>query len=61
MLNAGIPELSQSDLEYLNESFQVGKSEDEAKKWFMDQIDASIKLGWSTQLNWWIHNIAHKK
>ncbi len=62
MLSANIPELqSELDLLYLRDSLCVGKNEKEAENHFRAQIEESIKLGWSTQLNWWIHNIAHSK
>jgi len=49
------------DLEYLREAFSIGKSEEEAASFFRSLIDESLSGGWSTQLNWWIHLVAHRK
>ena len=61
MLSTGIPELkSPQDLEYLRESLCIGRTESEASEHFRRLVRESLRMGWSTQLNWWIHNIAHK-
>lgn len=62
MLSTGIPELkSAEDLCYLRESLCLGKTEEEAAEVFRGLIHESLRLGWSTQLNWWLHNLAHAK
>lgn len=61
MVLADIPELqSLSDLAYLKESFALDVTENMAAEMFRNLIDESLRLGWSTQLNWWIHNLVHK-
>ncbi|KAI9190138.1 Phosphatidylinositol 4,5-bisphosphate 3-kinase catalytic subunit alpha isoform [Blastocladiella emersonii ATCC 22665] len=60
MLSTGIPELQTvDDLSYLRDAFCLGMSEAEAAEEFQGLIYESIRLGWSTQLNWWVHNLAH--
>ena len=62
MLSTGIPELKASeDLYYLRDAFRLEMTDQEASQFFKDQIFESLRLGWSTQLNWWIHNLAHAK
>jgi hypothetical protein len=62
MLSTGIPELKAADdIDYLRDAFCLGKSEVEAGEEFRSLIFESLRLGWSTQLNWWIHNLAHSK
>ncbi len=61
MISTGIPELkSIEDIDYLKEAFSVGLSEEEAADAFKNLIMESIRLGWSTQLNWYVHNLVHK-
>jgi phosphatidylinositol-4,5-bisphosphate 3-kinase len=61
MISTGIPELtSHKDIYYLRDALCVGKTENEAREYFKTQISESLRLGWSTQLNWWIHNLAHR-
>ncbi|KJE93282.1 phosphoinositide-3-kinase gamma catalytic subunit [Capsaspora owczarzaki ATCC 30864] len=60
MLSTGIPELkSADDINYLRDALCLGKTEEEAAKEFKNLIFECLRLSWSTQLNWWIHNIAH--
>ncbi|KAI9139257.1 hypothetical protein BKA69DRAFT_1086883 [Paraphysoderma sedebokerense] len=62
MLTTGIPELrTVDDLAYLRDAFCLGLSEEEAADEFRSCIFESIRLGWSTQLNWWVHNLVHAK
>ncbi|KAJ1511186.1 Phosphatidylinositol 4,5-bisphosphate 3-kinase catalytic subunit gamma isoform [Coelomomyces lativittatus] len=62
MCNSGIPELaSYEDIYYLRDSFCLGLSEADAAVEFQNLILLSIRLGWSTQLNWWVHNLVHPK
>ena len=59
MISTGIPQLtSQEDLEYLIESFCIGKSEEEAKQIFQGLIIESLNTK-ATQLNFAIHILAH--
>ncbi|KAI9223248.1 hypothetical protein BC828DRAFT_437039 [Blastocladiella britannica] len=62
MLSTGIPELQTADdIAYLRDAFCLGLSESEAAEEFQNLIFESLRLGWSTQLNWWVHNLAHLK
>ncbi|KNE56070.1 hypothetical protein AMAG_01912 [Allomyces macrogynus ATCC 38327] len=59
MLSTGIPELQTvDDLTYLRDAFCLGMPEDEAAEEFQSLIFESIRLGWSTQLNWWYVSLA---
>jgi len=62
MLSTGIPELkSTEDIYYLRDALCLDKSEEEAAQEFRNLVFESLRLGWSTQLNWWIHNLAHSR
>lgn len=63
MLSTGIPELrAPEDIYYLRDALALDKStEQQAADEFRNLIFESLRLGWSTQLNWWIHNLAHGK
>lgn len=62
MLSTGIPELKTAeDIDYLRDAFCLDKNEVEAGEAFRALIFESLRLGWSTQLNWWLHNLAHSK
>jgi phosphatidylinositol-4,5-bisphosphate 3-kinase len=62
MLSTGIPELkSPEDIYYLRDSLCLGKTEEAAAQEFRNLIFESLRLGWSTQLNWWLHNLVHSK
>ena len=59
MLSTGIPQLtSQEDLDYLTESFCMGKDDNEAKQIFTGLINESLSTK-ATQLNFAIHILAH--
>lgn len=61
MLSTGIPELkSPEDIHYLRTALCLGMTEEEAAQEFRNLIFESLRLGWSTQLNWAIHNFVHK-
>jgi phosphatidylinositol-4,5-bisphosphate 3-kinase len=54
MLNTGLEELDNVEaLEYLKSSLSLHRSESEASEEFKSLINYSLKLGWSTQINWW--------
>ncbi|XP_043944471.1 phosphatidylinositol 4,5-bisphosphate 3-kinase catalytic subunit gamma isoform [Protopterus annectens] len=56
MLMTGMPQLtSKEDIEYIREALTVGKSEEEAKKHFLDQIEVCRDKGWTVQFNWFLH------
>ncbi|KAM9312943.1 phosphatidylinositol 4,5-bisphosphate 3-kinase catalytic subunit gamma isoform [Gastrophryne carolinensis] len=56
MLMTGMPQLtSKEDIEYIRDSLTVGKSEDNAKKHFLDQIEICRDKGWTVQFNWFLH------
>ena len=62
MLSTGIPELrSSDDIIYLRDALCLDLNEADAGQAFRDLIFESLRLGWSTQLNWWIHNLAHAR
>jgi hypothetical protein len=59
MLSTGIPQLtSQEDLDYLTESFCMGRDDTEAKQVFTGLINESLSTK-ATQLNFAIHILAH--
>lgn len=62
MLSTGIPELkSAEDIYYLRDALCLGKTDEDAAQEFKNLIFESLKMGWSTQLNWAIHNFVHSK
>jgi phosphatidylinositol-4,5-bisphosphate 3-kinase len=62
MLSTGIPELkSLEDIYYLRDALCLGMSEEAAAEEFENLIFESLRLGWSTQLNWWLHNLLNVK
>ncbi len=57
----GIPELrSVEDIEYLRDVLVLGKTEEQAAEHFRQQIQRCLKLQWSTQFNWFTHNLVHR-
>lgn len=61
MLSTGIPELRHaSDISYLRDALCVGMSEEMAAQEFRNLISESVRLGWSTQVNWYLHNLIHR-
>ncbi|XP_019364963.1 PREDICTED: phosphatidylinositol 4,5-bisphosphate 3-kinase catalytic subunit gamma isoform isoform X1 [Gavialis gangeticus] len=56
MLMTGMPQLtSKEDIEYIRDALTVGKSEEDAKKYFLDQIEVCRDKGWTVQFNWFLH------
>ncbi|XP_026095869.1 phosphatidylinositol 4,5-bisphosphate 3-kinase catalytic subunit gamma isoform-like [Carassius auratus] len=56
MLMTGMPQLtSKEDIEYIREALTVGRSEEEAKQHFLDQIEICRDKGWTVQFNWFLH------
>ncbi|KAK7883984.1 hypothetical protein WMY93_027107 [Mugilogobius chulae] len=56
MMLTGMRELSTAqDMKYLREVLQEGKSQDEARRHFLEQIDLCENKGWTVQTNWWFH------
>ncbi|XP_015207863.1 phosphatidylinositol 4,5-bisphosphate 3-kinase catalytic subunit gamma isoform isoform X2 [Lepisosteus oculatus] len=56
MLMTGMPQLtSKEDIEYIREALTVGKTEEEAQKHFLDQIEICRDKGWTVQFNWFLH------
>ncbi|XP_059703341.1 phosphatidylinositol 4,5-bisphosphate 3-kinase catalytic subunit gamma isoform isoform X3 [Haemorhous mexicanus] len=56
MLMTGMPQLtSKEDIEYIRDALTVGKSEEDAKKHFLDQIEVCRDKGWTVQFNWFLH------
>ncbi|KAM3832409.1 phosphatidylinositol 4,5-bisphosphate 3-kinase catalytic subunit gamma isoform [Vipera latastei] len=56
MLMTGMPQLtSKEDIEYIRDALTVGKHEDDAKKYFLDQIEVCRDKGWTVQFNWFLH------
>ncbi|XP_038597266.1 LOW QUALITY PROTEIN: phosphatidylinositol 4,5-bisphosphate 3-kinase catalytic subunit gamma isoform [Tachyglossus aculeatus] len=56
MLMTGMPQLtSKEDIAYIRDALTVGKSEEEAEKYFLDQIEVCRDKGWTVQCNWFLH------
>ncbi|XP_054843825.1 phosphatidylinositol 4,5-bisphosphate 3-kinase catalytic subunit gamma isoform isoform X1 [Eublepharis macularius] len=56
MLMTGMPQLtSKEDIEYIRDALTVGKSDEDAKKYFLDQIEVCRDKGWTVQFNWFLH------
>lgn len=56
MLMTGMPQLtSKEDIEYIRDALMVGRSEEDAKKYFLDQIEVCRDKGWTVQFNWFLH------
>ncbi|XP_066561021.1 phosphatidylinositol 4,5-bisphosphate 3-kinase catalytic subunit gamma isoform [Amia ocellicauda] len=56
MLMTGMPQLtSKEDIEYIREALTVGKTDEEAQKHFLDQIEICRDKGWTVQFNWFLH------
>lgn len=56
MLMTGMPQLtSKEDIEYIRDALTVGRNEEEAKKYFLDQIEVCRDKGWTVQFNWFLH------
>eukprot|EP00732_Lithocolla_globosa_P006773 Lithocolla_globosa_v1_NODE_8099_length_861_cov_126.538462.p2 type:complete len:109 gc:universal NODE_8099_length_861_cov_126.538462:509-835(+) len=61
MICSDLPELkSETDIDYVRSALFLGESEVDAKNSFEDLIAECIKSDWSTHLNWYIHNLAHR-
>uniref|UniRef100_A0A3P9K527 Phosphatidylinositol 4,5-bisphosphate 3-kinase catalytic subunit gamma isoform n=1 Tax=Oryzias latipes TaxID=8090 RepID=A0A3P9K527_ORYLA len=56
MLMTGMPQLtSKEDIEYIREALTVGRSEEEAQRHLLDQIEICREKGWMVQVNWFVH------
>ncbi|XP_065129548.1 phosphatidylinositol 4,5-bisphosphate 3-kinase catalytic subunit gamma isoform [Paramisgurnus dabryanus] len=56
MLMTGMPQLNSiEDIEYIREALTVGRTEDDAKQHFLDQIEICRDKGWTVQFNWFLH------
>ncbi|XP_055974480.1 phosphatidylinositol 4,5-bisphosphate 3-kinase catalytic subunit gamma isoform [Sorex fumeus] len=56
MLMTGMPQLtSKEDIEYIRDALTVGKNEEDAKRYFLDQIEVCRDKGWTVQFNWFLH------
>ncbi|XP_072509174.1 phosphatidylinositol 4,5-bisphosphate 3-kinase catalytic subunit gamma isoform [Notamacropus eugenii] len=56
MLMTGMPQLtSKEDIDYIRDALTVGKNEEDAKKYFLDQIEVCRDKGWTVQFNWFLH------
>uniref|UniRef100_A0A8D0CIF8 Phosphatidylinositol 4,5-bisphosphate 3-kinase catalytic subunit gamma isoform n=1 Tax=Scleropages formosus TaxID=113540 RepID=A0A8D0CIF8_SCLFO len=56
MLMTGMPQLtSKEDIEYIRDALTVGRSEEEAQRHFLDQIEICRDKGWTVQFNWFLH------
>lgn len=54
--HSGMPQLtSKEDIEYIREALTVGRSEDEAQRHLLDQIEICREKGWMVQINWFVH------
>ena len=54
-----IPELTEKDIEYLNQSLVLNYTTKEAEKFLDDKLKESID-SWSVPINFWIHYMANK-
>ncbi|XP_053718195.1 phosphatidylinositol 4,5-bisphosphate 3-kinase catalytic subunit gamma isoform [Synchiropus splendidus] len=62
MLMTGMPQLtSKEDIEYIREALTVGRSEDEAQRHLLDQIEICREKGWMVQINWFVHLVLGSK
>ncbi len=60
MVSTGIPEFrSLADLDYLKWALNVNATEEEAERWMESQIQLCLDRSWTTQINWWCHNVKH--
>lgn len=56
MLMTGMFQLiSKEDIEYIRDVLIVGKNEEDAKKYFFDQIEVCRDKGWIVQFNWFLY------
>ncbi|KAL8220976.1 UNVERIFIED_CONTAM: hypothetical protein K2H54_057067 [Gekko kuhli] len=56
MLMTGMPQLtSKEDIEYICDALTVGKNDEDAKRYFLDQIEVCRDKGWTVQFNWFLH------
>ncbi|CAL8242415.1 unnamed protein product [Merluccius merluccius] len=56
MLMTGMPQLtSKEDIDYIREALTVGRSEEEAQRHLLDQIEICREKGWMVQINWFVH------
>lgn len=54
--HSGMPQLtSKEDIEYIREALTVGRSEEEAQRHLLDQIEICREKGWMVQINWFVH------
>lgn len=60
MLRTGIPELTDpEDISYLRNALNLDMTDAAASRSFERLIDECLGLSWSTQINFWVHNLAH--
>uniref|UniRef100_A0A8C5BYM5 phosphatidylinositol-4,5-bisphosphate 3-kinase n=1 Tax=Gadus morhua TaxID=8049 RepID=A0A8C5BYM5_GADMO len=56
MLMTGMPQLtSKEDIDYIREALTVGRSEEEAERHLLEQIEICREKGWMVQINWFVH------
>jgi phosphatidylinositol-4,5-bisphosphate 3-kinase len=59
MLSTGIPELrTSSDISYLQQTLDLGNSEDHARSHFRSRLSEAMGNQLSTRINWLLHNMA---
>ena len=57
-----MPQLtSAGDIEFIREPLAVGRSEDEAKRHLLQQIEICRQKGWMVQMNWFVHMVLGAK
>ena len=60
MLCTGIAELQTfEDVGFLRNTLAVDKSEEDAVRFFKDQIEEASKGAWATKVDWAFHGIKH--
>jgi len=60
LIHSQLPELRvESDLDYIKTSLFLDRTEPEAVECFRELIAECLRGEWSTQINWYIHNLKH--
>ncbi|KJE92870.1 phosphoinositide-3-kinase [Capsaspora owczarzaki ATCC 30864] len=60
MLGSGLPELrSEDDIAYVKSALFLDQNDADALRSFQDLLAGVLKAEWSTQINWYIHNLKH--
>ncbi len=56
MLSSGMPELqSNDDIMYIRKQLAIDETEENALKYFSEQFDRVLRLGFTTKFDWFFH------